>query len=91
MHSNSCIPSSRQTPINKVEIDLNENRLLVPGYISPFKGQDILIKAVSRIDDDIKLIFMGKITDEKYGVYLNRLVEKEGVEDKSGISGICIG
>ena len=79
------IPAYRQVgthPLNKVEIDLNENRLLVPGYISPFKGQDILIKAVSGIEDDIKLIFMGKITDENYGVYLNRLVEKEGVGDK---------
>ena len=30
--------------ISNVETDSNEKRFLVPGYISPFKGQDILIK-----------------------------------------------
>ena len=32
-------------PIKSVETDFNDNRFLVPGYISPFKGQDILLEA----------------------------------------------
>lgn len=60
----------------------DENRFLVPGYISPFKGQDLLIKAVSEVDEKIKLIFMGGIVDEGYGNYLHELVEQEDVGDK---------
>ncbi len=67
---------------NKAETDPNENRILVPGYISPFKGQDILLEAVSKIDHDLKLIFMGKIVDEKYGVYLKSLIENKDIQDK---------
>jgi len=82
-----CIPISayrlnHTDHLNKAETDPSENRILVPGYISPFKGQDILLEAVSKIDHDLKLIFMGKIVDEKYGAYLDRLIEKEGIQDK---------
>lgn len=73
--------------ISSVKKNLNENRLVVPGYISPFKGQDVLIKAVSKIKDDFKLIFMGKNVDNEYGDYLNRLVKKEGIEEKVEFTG----
>lgn len=56
--------------------------VLAPGYISPFKGQDILIKAAADIDLDFKLIFMGEILDPNYGAYLNQLVHENGLEDK---------
>jgi glycosyltransferase involved in cell wall biosynthesis len=65
-----------------VDLDNNDNRILVPGYISPFKGQDILLKAVSNIDQDFKLVFMGKIVDKNYGIYLDNLIKKEGIQDK---------
>ncbi len=65
-------------PVNETE----EIRFLAPGYISPFKGHDILINAVSKINQDFKLIFMGKILDENYGEYLKKLVKKEGLNDK---------
>ena len=65
-----------------IKSNLNQNHLLVPGYISPFKGQDILIKAVSRIKMDFKLIFMGKNIDEEYAAYLDNLVRKEGLINK---------
>ena len=68
--------------VDSVDEIYDENRLLVPGYISPFKGQDLLIKAVSEVDQKLKLIFMGGIVDEGYGKYLNELVEKEDVGDK---------
>jgi glycosyltransferase involved in cell wall biosynthesis len=82
-----CIPISayRNTsskPINWVETDLNDNRLLVPGYISPFKGQDIILEAVNKIDHDLKLVFMGRIVDDEYGKYLHRIIVKEGMEDR---------
>ncbi len=81
-----CIPISayRFTDNNHHEAqrEPQDNRILVPGYISPFKGQDILLKAVSRINHDLKLIFMGKIVDEQYGMYLDNLIEKEGLSDK---------
>ncbi len=85
-NSLKCIPISAyrlDTSVHiKAEPDNDNYRILVPGYISPFKGQDILIEAVSKIDHDLKLIFMGKIVDEKFGLYLDRLIEKEGVQDK---------
>jgi len=56
--------------------------VLAPGYISPYKGQDILIKAVASIDIDFKLVFMGAIIDPNYGAYLNQLVHENGLEDK---------
>lgn len=56
--------------------------ILAPGYISPFKGQDILIKAAADVDMDFKLIFMGEILDPNYGAYLKQLVHENGVEDK---------
>jgi len=56
--------------------------VLAPGYISPFKGQDILIRAAADIDLDFKLIFMGKILDPGYGAYLNQLVREYKLEDK---------
>lgn len=68
-------------------INLEENRLVVPGYISPFKGQDVLIKAVSDIKNDFKLIFMGKIVDSEYGIYLDRLIKKMGLERKVEFTG----
>ena len=82
-----CIPISAyrlagSKPIKSVETDFNDNRLLVPGYISPFKGQDILLEAVTKIDHDLKLVFMGKVVDEKYGDYLDRFIVREGIEDK---------
>lgn len=82
-----CIPISAyrltgSKPIKSVETDFNDNRLLVPGYISPFKGQDILLEAVTKIDHNLKLVFMGKVVDEKYGDYLNRFIVREGIEDK---------
>lgn len=67
--------------------ELNENRLVVPGYISPFKGQDILIKAVSDIKTEFKLIFMGKILDESYAIYLNELIEKENIKERVEFTG----
>lgn len=69
-------------PIDKVETNSDDNRFLAPGYISPFKGQDTLIKAVSEIDQDLKLILMGKIIDKNYRLYLEGLVKKLGVGDK---------
>ena len=55
---------------------------LAPGYISPFKGQDILIKAAAEVEMDFKLVLMGKILDNEYEEYLNNLVEKYELEDK---------
>lgn len=82
-----CIPISAyrlagSPPIKSDETNYTDNRLLVPGYISPFKGQDILLEAVTKIDHDLKLVFMGKIVDEKYGDYLNKFIVREGIEDK---------
>ncbi|MTK63828.1 MAG: glycosyltransferase family 4 protein [Methanobacterium sp.] len=56
--------------------------VLSPGYISPYKGQDILIRAAVDIDMDFKLVFMGKILDPGYGAYLNQLVMENGLEDR---------
>jgi len=56
--------------------------MLAPGYISPYKGQDILIRAAANVDMDFKLIFMGKILDMGYGEYLKDLVEEHGLENK---------
>ena len=56
--------------------------MLVPGYISPLKGQDILLNAVRDLDQDFKLVFMGKINNEKYGEYLNKLIQEHGLEDR---------
>ncbi len=56
--------------------------VLAPGYISPYKGQDILIRAAANVDMDFKLIFMGKILDAGYGAYLKDLVEEFGLENK---------
>ena len=64
-----------------VQTNIDDNRFLAPGIISPFKGQDILIKAVSEMDMDIKLIFIGQIIDDEYGRYLTELVEDLGLED----------
>jgi len=85
-NSLKCIPISayrfNSTNHLKIGADPVNNRILVPGYISPFKGQDILLKAVSEIDRDLKLVLMGKVIDENYGIYLDRLIEKEGIQDK---------
>jgi glycosyltransferase involved in cell wall biosynthesis len=67
---------------NLVDSDSDDNRILVPGYISPFKGQDIILKAVSNIDDNFKLVFMGKIVDKSYEIYLDSIIKKEGIQDK---------
>ena len=63
---------------NKSEI----KTVLAPGYISPFKGQDILIKAAADVEMDFKLILMGKILDMEYGEYLKNMVEEYELEDK---------
>jgi glycosyltransferase involved in cell wall biosynthesis len=68
-------------PAQTVETNLEENRFLAPGIISPFKGQDILIKSVSGLDNDMELIFIGQITNNDYCLYLNNLVENLGVGD----------
>jgi glycosyltransferase involved in cell wall biosynthesis len=68
-------------PTGTVQTNIEDNRFLAPGIISPFKGQDILIKAVSEIDMDMELIFMGQIIDDDYGRYLEKLVEDLGVGD----------
>jgi len=76
------IPSYRlnyKLPENKIQ---KSNRMLVPGYISPLKGQDILLNAVKDLNMDFKLVFMGSITDENYGDYLNELVTENGLEDR---------
>ena len=56
--------------------------VLAPGYISPYKGQDILIRAAAKVDTNFKLIFMGKILDRGYGEYLKGLVKENGLENK---------
>ena len=82
-----CIPISayRLEDTKDLELfdsDVKDNRILVPGYISPFKGQDILLKAVSKIDHDFKLVFMGKIVDKNYEIYLDNIIKNEGIEDR---------
>lgn len=69
-------------PSQTLETNLQDNRFLAPGIISPFKGQDILIKSVSELDEDMELIFIGKITNNSYGLFLHNLVEELGVEDR---------
>ena len=64
-----------------VETNLEDNRFLAPGVISPFKGQDILIKAIGDLDNDMELIFIGQITNNAYRLYLENLVENLGVGD----------
>ncbi len=64
-----------------------ERRLVVPGYISPFKGHDILIHAVSEIKTDFKLVFLGGITDKDYGDYLKKLVKTYGLGNKIEFKG----
>lgn len=86
-NSLTCIPISAYRLENAKDpelsdLDSNDNRILVPGYISPFKGQDILLKAVSKIDHDFKLVFMGKIVDKNYEIYLNNIIKNEGIEDR---------
>lgn len=56
--------------------------LVAPGYISPYKGQDILIRAAANLKMDFKLIFMGKILGDDYGSYLHTLVSKNQLEKK---------
>lgn len=79
LHPAYRIPGSNITnEENKSEI----KTVLAPGYISPFKGQDILIKAAADVEMDFKLILMGKILDVEYGEYLNNLVEENDLKDK---------
>jgi glycosyltransferase involved in cell wall biosynthesis len=61
--------------------------LVAPGYISPYKGQDILIKAVKSLDMNFKLIFVGKILDDDYGRYLRNLVTENQLEKKVEFKG----
>ena len=82
-----CIPISAYRLGDTKDLELfdsyvKDNRILVPGYISPFKGQDILLKAVSKIDHDFKLVFMGKIVDKNYEIYLDNIIKNEGIEDR---------
>jgi glycosyltransferase involved in cell wall biosynthesis len=82
-----CIPHpayrlAGDHPVQNIHDVPDKNVFIAPGYISPFKGQDILIKALNSIDTDLKLVFMGKNLDENYDVYLKKLVVTEGVEDK---------
>jgi glycosyltransferase involved in cell wall biosynthesis len=76
-------PAYRLPGQNITNKPTNETKtVLAPGYISPYKGQDILIKAAAGIDLDFKLVFMGNILDPDYGTYLKQLVQENELEDK---------
>lgn len=55
---------------------------VAPGYISPYKGQDIIIKAAANLNQDFKLIFTGNILDDGYGKYLKELITTNQLEKK---------
>jgi glycosyltransferase involved in cell wall biosynthesis len=61
--------------------------LLVPGYISPFKGDDVIINAIGRIKNNFKLIFMGKVVNRKYYRYLKNLILRNNLEGKVEFTG----
>jgi glycosyltransferase involved in cell wall biosynthesis len=61
--------------------------LVVPGYVSPFKGVDVIIEAVSEIEHDFMLIFLGGIDDRRYDEYLKRLIRKHHLERKVKFTG----
>ena len=84
LHPAYRIPG-RETSLKKKS---SENKILVaPGYISPYKGQDIIIMAAATLKMDFKLIFMGKILNSEYGNYLKALVKENQLENKVQFSG----
>jgi len=76
-----------KTLSNKSQRDKGEKRLVVPGYVSPFKGHDILIKAASNVEGDFKLIFLGAITNRDYEKYLKKLVDINKIGDQVEFKG----
>jgi glycosyltransferase involved in cell wall biosynthesis len=68
----------------RVKRNPKKNTILLPGFVNPWKGHDLAVKAlplVLREVGDAKLIIVGKAHNIKYGDSLKRLVQKEGVAD----------
>lgn len=74
------IPYSKEECRKKLDLSINKKILLFFGYLSPYKGPDVLVKAMPRILKDVsgvELVFVGK------GVMRNKLKalsKKLGIE-----------
>lgn len=69
----------------------NVKRLVVPGYISPYKGADMIIEAISEIKDNFELTFLGGTSNRKYHEYLEKLIHRYNLENKVKFTGFIDG
>jgi glycosyltransferase involved in cell wall biosynthesis len=68
----------------------NGKSVLVFGYFSPEKGQDIVIRAFEGVSSDIRLVLAGGVRrpeDQPYYDYCVGLIEKLGLRDRIRITG----
>ncbi|MCX7877111.1 MAG: glycosyltransferase [Ignavibacteria bacterium] len=69
------IKISRSEALNKLNIDENKKVVLFFGFIRDYKGLDILIEAMSSLDDSYVLIIAGEVYGDfrKYDELINKL------------------
>ncbi len=87
----SSTPGARLPPVLEKSWDRTREKLVVVfGYFTPDKGQDVVIRALKYLPRDVRLVLAGGLRrpeDESYYKDCLRLLKTEGLLDRATLTG----
>ena len=86
-------PAAQELPLAKgMGEPLDVIQIIYPAHIRPFKGQEVLIEAVRRIEDErVTVVLAGLVKDREYDQRLRSLVKQYGLGERVKFAGYLHG